>query len=86
SIFFLLAFAWGAKVAMARRALGLGTLQEAIEAGTGGAAPWWVPFGYVVGLVLSLGAILLFVRSPESTDEAFWPRPEAQDRVSPLDV
>ncbi|MCI0587932.1 MAG: DUF2270 domain-containing protein [Planctomycetes bacterium] len=86
SILSLLVFAWGAKVAMMRRALGLETLQEAIEAGMGDAFPWWVPFGYLVGLVVVLVAILLLVRSPASTDEAYWPRPEEQDRVSPLDV
>ncbi|HKB15493.1 MAG TPA: hypothetical protein VKF62_05475, partial [Planctomycetota bacterium] len=69
-----------------RRALGLATLQKAIEEGMGYAFPWWVPFGYLVGLVFVLVAILLFVRSPASTDEAYWPRPEEQDRVSPLDV
>ena len=85
-IFGLLALAWFVKIATADRRPGLRGWAEAIEEGLGGAVPWWVPVGYLVLLVFSLAAVLLFVRAPESKEEAYWPSAEAQEPVSPLDV
>jgi uncharacterized membrane protein len=86
-ILLLLVFAWCAKVAMSRASLGpQAGLLETIEAGMAGAAPGWVPVGYLAGLLLFLALVLLLIRSPETTDQAYWPRAQEQDRMSPLDV